>query len=53
LVAAVLRGLTDRTAEIMLDGGPLTIAWRADEHVLMTGPVALSYSGTLSPALLG
>jgi len=53
LVAAVLRGLTDRTAEVMLDGGPLTIAWRADEHVLMTGPVALSYAGTLSPALLG
>jgi len=52
LVAAVLRGLTERSAEVMLDGGPLTIAWRPDEHVLMTGPVALSYRGTLAPELL-
>jgi diaminopimelate epimerase len=52
LVAATLRGLTEREAEVMLDGGPLSIAWRADEHVLMTGPVAFSYAGTLDPSLL-
>jgi diaminopimelate epimerase len=52
LVAAALRGLVDRTAEVMLDGGPLTIAWRADEHVLMTGPVALSYRGRIAPELM-
>ena len=54
LVAAVRRGLADRKAELILDGGSLEIDWRAtDGHVLMTGPVATSFSGTLDPALLG
>jgi len=35
-----------------VDGGSLTIEWRDDGHVLMTGPVALSFSGELDPALL-
>jgi len=52
LVAAARRGLAGREAEIMLDGGPLDIAWRDDGHVLMTGPVALVYTGTLAPELL-
>jgi diaminopimelate epimerase len=52
-VAAVRRGLTDRRAEVVLDGGSLTIDWREDGHVLMTGPVALSFSGVLQPDLLG
>jgi diaminopimelate epimerase len=51
-VAAARRGLTGRKAEILLDGGPLTIHWRDDNHVLMTGPVAVSFAGTLDPALL-
>ena len=51
-VAAARRGLTGRRSEITLDGGPLTIEWRADGHVLMTGPVATSFSGRLDPALL-
>ncbi len=53
LVAAARRGLADRKAEILLDGGPLDIKWRADGHVLMTGPVAVSFSGTLDPSLFG
>lgn len=52
LVAAVRRGLTDRKADIILDGGTLTIEWTADGRVLMTGPVALSFSGRLSPDLV-
>ncbi len=52
LVAAVRRGLADRAADLLLDGGPLRIEWRADDHVLMTGPVALAYSGTLPAGLL-
>ncbi|HEY1723554.1 MAG TPA: diaminopimelate epimerase [Magnetospirillaceae bacterium] len=52
LVAAVRRGLTGRKAEIVLDGGPLSIQWREDGHVLMTGPVTLAFAGTLDPALL-
>jgi len=33
-------------ADVVLDGGTLSIEWLKDDHVLMTGPVALSYSGT-------
>ena len=48
LVAAHRRGLTGRKATLELDGGELVIEWReADNHVIMTGPVALEYSGTL------
>lgn len=49
LVAAARRGLTDRKATLQLDGGELVIEWReADDHVLMTGPVAIEFQGRLS-----
>lgn len=49
LVAAVRRGLTDRKATIHLDGGDLMIEWReADDHVILSGPTALSFTGTLT-----
>jgi diaminopimelate epimerase len=51
LVAAARRGLTGRGAEVTLDGGTLKIAWREDGHVMMTGPVATSFSGQLDAAL--
>jgi len=42
LVAAVRRRLTERKATMVLDGGELTIEWRrSNNHVLMTGPVAM------------
>jgi len=47
LVAAARRGLTGRVAEIVADGGTLAIEWRADGHVVMSGPVAVSFHGTL------
>jgi diaminopimelate epimerase len=48
LVAAHRRGLAARKAVLELDGGQLTIEWRAaDDHVLMTGPAVLEYEGTL------
>ncbi|HJT08242.1 MAG TPA: diaminopimelate epimerase [Stellaceae bacterium] len=53
LVAAARRGLAKRKAEIVLDGGTLEIDWRADGRVLMTGPVATSFHGTLDPSLIG
>jgi diaminopimelate epimerase len=53
LVGAARRGLTGRKAEVVLDGGSLEIDWREDGHVFMTGPVAVSFSGTLDPSLLG
>ncbi|MES2834718.1 MAG: diaminopimelate epimerase [Pseudomonadota bacterium] len=49
LVAAARRGLTDRSAEIEVDGGRLNIDWdEATGHVLMTGPVEVERTGTLS-----
>jgi diaminopimelate epimerase len=46
LVNAHRRGLAGREAEMILDGGTLTIAWREqDSHVLMTGPTATAFSG--------
>ena len=39
-VAAVRRGLADRKVEVVLDGGRLTIEYRTDGSVMMTGPVA-------------
>jgi diaminopimelate epimerase len=50
LVAANLRGLTGRRATVEVDGGELTIEWLRSGHVVMTGPVAVSFSGEL-PAL--
>ncbi|MEQ8252461.1 MAG: diaminopimelate epimerase [Oceanibaculum nanhaiense] len=53
LVAAVRRGLSERKADVILDGGTLTIEWTEDGRVLMTGPVAISYRGELEPSVIG
>ncbi len=50
LVNAHRRGLTGRRVEIIADGGVLELEWRADGHVLMTGPVAHSFAGTIDLA---
>ncbi|MHA1113927.1 MAG: diaminopimelate epimerase [Alphaproteobacteria bacterium] len=48
LVAAHRRGLAERRAEILLDGGALAIDWHEEDgHVLMTGPVATSFAGAV------
>jgi diaminopimelate epimerase len=48
LVAAVRRRKTERRARVQVDGGDMTIEWRAsDNHVIMTGPVALDAEGTI------
>ncbi|MBD3836825.1 diaminopimelate epimerase [Brevundimonas sp.] len=48
-VAAVRRGLTERKATVVVDGGELVIDWdEASGHVLMTGPVEIERTGTLS-----
>jgi len=52
LVNAARRGLTGREASVIMDGGELTIAWRDDNHVLMTGPVATSFTGAIDFATL-
>ena len=50
-VAAARLKRTERKVKITLPGGELTIEWRADDHVLMTGPVAFEFNGTFDPAL--
>ncbi len=49
IAAAVRRGLASRKAEIVLDGGELSLEWRGgDDHILMTGPVAYVFDGALN-----
>jgi diaminopimelate epimerase len=50
LVNAHRRGLTGRRATLKMDGGDLTIEWRIDGHVLMTGPVATAFTGEIDLA---
>jgi diaminopimelate epimerase len=49
-VAAMRRGLVDRRVTVVLPGGPLGIAWEADQGIVMTGPAAESFRGTFDPA---
>ena len=53
LVAAVLLGLSDDHAEVMLPGGPLQISWPdRGGPVLMTGPASAVFDGVITPELL-
>ena len=53
LVAAVLLGLADDCAEVVLPGGPLMIEWRdRTGSVLMTGPAEAVFDGVLTPELV-
>jgi diaminopimelate epimerase len=48
LVAAVRRGLAERKADVVLDGGTLSIHWREDDNrILMTGPATHVFDGHL------
>ncbi len=51
-VAAARLNLADRKVRVSLPGGDLMIEWReSDGHILMTGPYALDFEGTLPAAL--
>lgn len=48
LAATASKGLSNRKAEIVLDGGSLFLDWRvSDGHLLMTGPATYMFDGTL------
>ena len=49
LVNARRRGLVDRSARMILDGGELDITWREDGHVLMAGPAVTTFTGEFDP----
>ena len=51
-VAAARLKRANRTVQVTLPGGELTIEWREkDDHVLMTGPATFEYEGRFDPAL--
>lgn len=49
LVAAVRRGLMQRKAEVVLDGGSLFIEWRDDDRVILIGTASAVFSGVFAP----
>jgi diaminopimelate epimerase len=51
LVNASRRGLTRRSATVVLDGGELLITWANNGHVMMRGPAVTAFAGEL-PELL-
>lgn len=51
VVAASRLRMIGRHATVSLPGGDLVIEWRADDHVLMTGPVFLEAEGIFAPEL--
>jgi diaminopimelate epimerase len=52
VVAASRRGLVDRKAEVILEQGSLAVEWLRDNHVLMTGGIAIAFTGELDASLL-
>jgi diaminopimelate epimerase len=50
--AAVRKKLTDRRVTVTLPGGQLLIEWGEDGRILMSGPAALEFEGTLSAETL-
>ncbi len=52
VVAAHRRGFSERTADVVLDGGTLRIEWLETGHVRMTGPVTVAFRGILEESLL-
>ncbi len=49
LVNGVRTRRTERRATVTLPGGDLVVEWRADDHVLLTGPAEFEFSGTFDP----
>ncbi|WP_245515021.1 diaminopimelate epimerase [Jiella endophytica] len=49
-VSAARTRRTGREVAVTQPGGTLSILWRDDDHVIMTGPAEWEWSGTLDPA---
>ncbi|THF57140.1 diaminopimelate epimerase [Ollibium composti] len=49
-VAAARTGRTDRRVALTVPGGQLQVEWRADDHVVLTGPAEWEFSGRFDPA---
>jgi diaminopimelate epimerase len=51
-VCAARKKLTGRRVTVTLPGGPLELEWRADDRILMTGPVEFEHEGVLELAVV-
>jgi diaminopimelate epimerase len=49
-VAGARTGRTDRAIRLTAPGGDLRVEWRADDHVILTGPAEWEFSGSFDPA---
>jgi diaminopimelate epimerase len=49
-VAGARTGRTNRAIKLTAPGGDLTVEWRADDHVVLTGPAEWEFSGNFDPA---
>ena len=52
-IAAMRRGLVDRRVTVTLPGGALTIVWREDGEIIMTGAAVESFRGSFDSADFG
>lgn len=50
VAAAARTGRTERKVALTVPGGRLQVEWRADDHVILTGPAEWEFSGTFDPA---
>jgi diaminopimelate epimerase len=50
LVNAARTKRTGRKATVTVPGGDLIVEWRADDHVMLTGPAEFEFSGSFDPA---
>jgi diaminopimelate epimerase len=49
-VSAARTKRTGRIVTVTVPGGDLSLAWRDDDHVVMTGPAEWEFSGSFDPA---
>jgi len=49
-VSAARTKRTGRIVTVTVPGGDLSLAWREDDHVVMTGPAEWEFSGSFDPA---
>lgn len=49
-VSGARTGRTERTVQLTVPGGLLGVEWRADDHVVLTGPAEWEFSGSFDPA---
>ncbi len=52
-IAAMRRGLVERSVAVMLPGGTLRIEWREDGIIVMTGPATESFRGSFEASAFG